>query len=71
MEDLKNLIATGNKKLPTTTAIFNMGSATDCPSLKKGLCTAVTEKKVTCYALRPENFRPLVLPYRRRQEKYW
>jgi len=71
MENLKGLIASGNKKLPSTTAIFNMSSATDCPSLEKGLCSAVIGGKIVCYALRPEKFRPDVLPYRRRQESFW
>jgi hypothetical protein len=71
MEHLSALLAKGNMKLPTTTAIFNMGSATDCPSLKKGLCQAFIGDKCVCYAMRPEGFRPACLPYRRRQEKYW
>jgi len=71
MENVKDLIASGNTKLPKTTAIFNMSSATDCPSLKKGLCSAIIDGKIVCYALRPEKFRPTVLPYRKRQEKYW
>ena len=70
---LKKLIQSGNHKLPKTTAIFNMASATDCPSLKAGLCSAVDENgKVFCYAVKAERgYRPDVLPYRRRQEKFW
>jgi hypothetical protein len=73
MEELKKLIQSGNHKLPTSTAIFNMGSATDCPSLKLGLCSAVDENgKLFCYAKKSEaGYRPDVLPYRRRQEKFW
>ena len=71
MIELKKLFANGNTKLPKTTAIFNMASATDCPSLKLGLCSAVIDGKIVCYALRPEKFRPNVLPYRRKQEKVW
>lgn len=70
-EHLSKLIATGNKKLPKTTAIFNMGSATDCPSLALGLCQAYIDGKCVCYAMRPEKFRPGCLPYRKRQTKYW
>jgi hypothetical protein len=61
----------GNIKVPSTTAIFNMSSATDCPSRKLGLCKAA-KKGVKCYALKAEaSFHPDVLPYRRRQEAYW
>ena len=64
---LEKLLSFGNRKLPTTTAIFNMNSATDCPSLKLGFCTM--GKK--CYAMKAERNYPQVLPYRRRQEEYW
>ena len=71
-EHLSKLISTGNTKLPRTTAIFNMGSAHDCPSLKKGLCQAFINGKCVCYAMKSEySYHPGVLPYRRRQEKYW
>jgi hypothetical protein len=75
---LKNLIASGNIKIPKDTAIFNMSSATDCASLKLGLCKAcvwseeLQKLKTVCYALKSErDYRPSVLPYRRRQEKFW
>lgn len=45
----------GNMKIPRTTAIFNMSSATDCPSRKLGLCKAVVDGKHICYAIRSEN----------------
>jgi len=63
----------GNMKLPTTTAIFNLCSATDCPSIKLGLCQAFNDKgRCICYALNAERrFSDTVLPYRRRQEKVW
>jgi hypothetical protein len=64
-------ISKGNKKLPATTWIFNAGSATDCPSKKLGLCQCVIDGKNKCYAKRPEDFRPSVLPYRRAQGKLW
>jgi hypothetical protein len=60
----------GNIKIPKTTAIFNMSSATNCPSLKLGLCKAV-KQGANCYALKPEIMYPAVLPYRNKQEKYW
>ena len=70
---LKKLIQAGNHKLPKTIAIFNMASATDCPSLKLGLCSAVDNQGILfCYAKKAEyGYRPNVLPYRRRQEKFW
>lgn len=69
---LASLLSSGNLKLPTTTAIFNMSSATDCPSLKLGLCKAMVGDKSVCYAMKAElPYRPDVLPYRRRQEDYW
>lgn len=61
----------GNHKIPSSTAIFNMGSATDCPSMKLGLCSAA-KAGVKCYAKKSEvASRPNVLPARRRQEKFW
>ena len=66
------LVEVGNLKIPSTTAIFNMSSATDCPSLKLGLCQAVKDGKNVCYAMKAErSYRPNVLPYRRRQALYW
>lgn len=61
----------GNIKIPSTTAIFNTSSATDCASKKLGLCAAC-KAGVKCYALKAEySYHPLVLPYRRRQEAFW
>jgi len=74
---LKKLIRAGNLKIPKDTAIFNMSSATDCPSLALGLCKAcvvneLMEKVTVCYALKSErSCRPNVLPFRRRQDAYW
>jgi hypothetical protein len=69
---LGSLIGEGNLKIPSTTAIFNMTSAKDCPSLKLGLCKAFFNGKHICYAKKSENeMRKNVLPYRRRQEAYW
>lgn len=62
----------GNLKIPRTTAIFNMSSATDCPSRKLGLCKAVINGRYICYAKRSENSsRPAVLSFRRKQARYW
>ena len=53
----------GNKKLPSTTAIFNCGTATECPSLKRGLCQAGGD----CYAMKAEKQYPACRPYWERQ----
>jgi hypothetical protein len=68
---LKKLLIAGNKKIPKTTAIFNMSSAHDCPSRKLGLCKAA-KAGVKCYAIKSEvASRPYVQPHRERQEKFW
>jgi len=62
----------GNNKLPTTTMIFNMGSATHCPADKMGLCPmGKCNGDGTCYALKAERLYPQVLPFRTRQENVW
>ena len=63
----KLLLSFGNRKLPKTTAIFNMGPAKTCPSDKLGLC------KVSdiCYAKKSERLYRHALPYRERQAEYW
>jgi hypothetical protein len=69
---LADHIRYGNSKLPKTTAIFNICSATDCPSVKLGLCQAYKNGKCICYALKAEmQYHHVVLPFRRRQEKVW
>jgi len=69
--ELGSLLADGNAKVSPQTAIFNFSSATDCISMKLGLCAAV-KAGVKCYAKKAEaSYHPNVLPYRRRQEKYW
>ena len=70
---LGKLLSSGNRKLPKSTGIFNMGSAHDCPSLKLGLCQAYTVKgKHCCYAKKAEtSMRPQVEPFRNRQKKFW
>lgn len=67
MKNIRKLLHCSNRKLPNTTMIFNLCSATGCPSAKLGLCKM--GKK--CYALKAERLYPEVLPYRTRQEKYW
>jgi len=70
--ELDGLLSDGNVKLPSTTAIFNMGAATDCMSFKLGYCQAFCNGKHICYALKAErDYYPNVLPYRRRQMSYW
>lgn len=63
----------GNRKIPTTTLIFNMGSATTCPSDKLGLCPlGGMNGDGSCYALKAEcGIYPDTLPYRHRQEDMW
>ena len=60
----------GNTKLPKTTYIINMQTATDCPSRKRGLCPIVNDGG-ECYAQRPEVFRPNCLPFREYQHEAW
>lgn len=47
------LIKFGNHKLGDDTAIFNMGTAQDCPSRKLGLCRTINQG-VKCYAEKAE-----------------
>ena len=69
---LKNLLGgDGNSKIPRSTAIYNITSANDCPSMKLGLCAAKLQG-CKCYALKSEySYHPDVLPYRRKQAKLW
>ena len=71
--ELASLISTGNRKLPKTTAIFNMGPAHGCPSLKLGLCRAFNEKgKHICYAMKAETaYFSEVEPRRIKQKHFW
>jgi hypothetical protein len=61
------LVSRGNSKLHTDTLIFNITSATNCPSKRLGLCQIPDN----CYALRPEKRWKETLPYRERQTKDW
>lgn len=67
---LKNLLGSGNTKLPNTTAIFNMTSALHCPSMKLGICKAESQG-ASCYARKAEILYPTCLPFRMRQAKLW
>ena len=60
-------VSQGNSKIGTDTIIFNMGSATHCPSRAKGLCKLGRR----CYALKAEILYDNTLPYRDRQADYW
>ena len=59
----------GNKKIGRDTVVFNMTSATDCPSRRLGLCQLTNCSH--CYALRDEKRFPAVLPSRRKQAALW
>ena len=59
----------GNLKIGKDTIIFNMGSASECPSGEAGLCDLFLSRD--CYALKSEKMYPQVLPYRQRQEEFW
>ena len=55
----------GNTKVPYR--VVNMCAARDCPSRKLGLCQCPSQ----CYADKAERQYPEVLPFRRRQGKFW
>lgn len=67
LQTIKNHVSYGNSKLPKSTLIFNLGSATNCPSKKLGLCKVCK----ACYAMKAERQYPSVLPYRERQAELW
>ena len=67
---LMGKLAFGNAKLPKDTVIFNMGSGTDCPSKRLGMCEVINAG-VKCYAINAEIQYKDVLSYRRRSEVYW
>lgn len=77
---MKNAFTFGNSKLPKTTAIFNITTASQCPSAALGLCPIVAEGKRRnashsgmwlCYAFRPEQFRTNVRDHRTFQQAWW
>ena len=64
----------GNLKIGPDTLIFNMGSATDCPSAKMGLCKLAHKKhggNGKCYALKAEAMYPASLAFRSIQAIQW
>lgn len=61
------LFSIGNRKLGKQTIIFNLSSATNCPSRKRGMC----EYADICYAKKAERTWPRVLPFRERQHAWW
>ena len=67
MNNLKKLSKLGNYKIGKDTIIFNMSSANNCPSDKKGYC----KNSKICYAKKAERMYPSVLPYREKQANYW
>lgn len=67
---MKNYFSWGNKKLPKTTAIFNMTPAMYCPARRLHLC-ALGDKVQRCYALKAEKIYKNVLEYRIRQSIFW
>ena len=60
-------VSMGNLKIGKDTIIFNMGSATECPSRKNGMCKLGNK----CYAIKAEISYPDCKPYRDRQKSYW
>ena len=61
-------ISQGNHKLPQNTLVYNLSSATDCPSHKLGLCRLGHRD---CYAWQIEAFRSHIIPYLDRQKELW
>jgi hypothetical protein len=58
----------GNEKAGDDTLVFNMGSATRCPS--RAACRVLKEGRA-CYPGKVEEAHPVVRTYRDRQELYW
>lgn len=77
---MKGLFVFGNRKLPSTTAIFNMGPASNgapggqfrmlCPEYHKGLCQ-LNKPETQCYAVKAERQYPNVRAHRTRQAEFW
>ena len=63
----KELVLFGNAKLPDSTAIFNLGSATNCPSAKLGLCKV----RSICYAWKEEKRWKNCYNHREESTMYW
>jgi hypothetical protein len=60
-------VSNGNLKIGSDTLIYNITSAEECVSRALGLCQ-IPDK---CYARKAERLYKAVLPYRKRQTKYW
>lgn len=67
VNDLSKLVSFGNHKLPNTTMIFNMSSASGCPSRKRKLCKVPG----ICYGVKIEKYAPRYREYTERQGVYW
>lgn len=66
---LYNVVSFGNSKLPNSTMIFNIGSATNsCPNMGTERCQVPAKQ---CYARVTEQRWNNVLEYRERQREYW
>ena len=61
-------VKAGNRKQGTDTLIYNLGSATECPSKKLGLCQIPSG---LCYAMKEERMYHDCKPHRDRQAQYW
>jgi hypothetical protein len=64
----------GNLKIGEDTLIFNMGTATDCPSARAGLCDLAHKKhggNGKCYALKAEAMYPQSKAFRSLQGLQW
>jgi hypothetical protein len=59
----------GNRKIGDDTIVFNMCSASECPSAQLGLCQLKDPDQ--CYAYQDEVLWKHALPYRERQEVAW
>lgn len=65
------LVKFGNHKLGDDTAIFNMGTAIDCPSRRLGLCRTINQG-VRCYAEKAEiQYKDHVINARLAQAAEW
>jgi len=65
------MLTFGNHKLGKDTAIFNMGTAIDCPSKKLGLCKTINQG-VRCYAEKAEiQYKDNVINHRLSQAAKW
>ena len=68
---MKPKLKFGNHKLGSDTAIFNMGTAKECPARKLGLCDVIN-RGIRCYAEKAELQYPRTVPIaRKKQEEYW